>query len=85
MDIKTIQGIPFKMYVMRQYVSGPLPGEFSDWPASIQDPILEAYEKVDTASDLPVQMIASKCAFDDGEQKFYLEVVLQQYPPLVVN
>lgn len=79
----TAKTIPFKQYVMRAPVSGPLPGEFSDWPAKIQEPILEAYEKADTASDLPLRIIASKCENVDGQ--WFLVVVAQQFPPAVVN
>lgn len=64
-------------------VSGMLEGDINDWPANIQDVVFAALERKAQAEQLPLIIVASRCAEDpdvpagtDGH--FYLHIIASE-------
>jgi len=66
-----------RIFELVQNVSGMLEGEFDDWPANIQDAILEAAERASEASGIKMAMTFSKCDHD-VDQGWYVHVVYSE-------
>lgn len=57
-----------KTFQMVQYVTGYLEGELGDWPANIQDAVLEALERLAQKVELPLTIIHSRCDIDYADE-----------------
>lgn len=82
---KPLTDTGIRTFEIVQYISGPLEGELSDWPANIQDAVYEALELKSKQEDLPLAIVASRCDIDhDAEtegrphQKFFLHIVASE-------
>lgn len=85
-----MSGKTFKIPGIRQWkakvrVSAPIPGEFADWPANIQDGLWKALG-MQLATDGPktgwaVEIVASKCVV--GPASAVLHVTAQEFPPKI--
>lgn len=71
-----------KTYQMVVNVTGFLEGELSDWPANIQDKILEALEAKAQEVEHPLTVVYSACGkdwgSDDSNPKFFLHVIASE-------
>lgn len=79
--VSDITGI--KTYDMVQYVTAPLEGEISDWPANIQDAIYEALEKKAQEVEHPLTIVHSRCDVEPADDdrsvdKLYVHVVASE-------
>lgn len=79
----TLRAPEIRTFELIQYVSGFLDGELKDWPANIQDVVLEAMARKSDEVKLPLTVIASGCEFDDDpecapEKKFWVKVLLSE-------
>lgn len=76
------QATGIKTYEVVVYVSGYLEGELADWPANIQDRLLEALERKAQEVEHPLTIVHSRCDVDYGEtskdDKFYLHVIASE-------
>lgn len=77
-----MDGTKIKVFDLTVDVSGPLEGKFADWPANIQDGIMQALEAKAHQVGLPLVMVDSACCIDYGEtkdkDKFYIHVVASE-------
>lgn len=72
-----------RMFDLTVTTTGWLDGELSDWPANIQEPILEALEKMSQQVQLPLAILHSRCDIDygggpDGQDQFYIQVIASE-------
>ena len=82
---KTLQPTGIRTFELIVPITGPLEGEFSDWPSKIQDGIEAALERKAQEVELPLKMVHARCDIDhDAEvegrphQKFYIHVVASE-------
>ena len=77
-----MDGTRVKVFDLTVDISGPLEGKFNDWPANIQDGIMQAIERKAQEVGLPLVMVDSACSIDYGEtkeqDKFYIHVVVSE-------
>lgn len=68
-----------RIFEMVQNISGPLDGEFNDWPSHIQDAIHKAMEEKTKEAKCPTQLVFSKCDYDIDDGWFvhvvYSEII----------
>lgn len=53
-----------RVFKMTQYVDNFLEGPFDDWPASIQDPVLAAMDKLSAKLKIPLAIVLAICDKD---------------------
>ncbi len=80
---KPLSHTGIRTFEIVQYVSGWLDGEFSDWPAQIQDAVLAALERKSGEVGLPLAIVFSKCDHDvdlpnEHPRKFWLHIVASE-------
>lgn len=71
-----------KTFELVQYVNGYLEGELKDWPANIQDAVMQALERKAREVELPLTIVGSYCDLDYGETKgqdrFFLRIIASE-------
>lgn len=72
-----------KIFDMIQYTTGFLEGELQDWPPNIQDPILEALERMADEVELPLTIIHSRFDVEPADEegmpdRFYIHVIASE-------
>lgn len=89
MDKKKIDGITdslltkatgIRTFQLLADVTAYLEGELADWPANIQDRILEALERKAKEVELPLMIVYSACGKDEfaDTDKFFVYVVASE-------
>lgn len=67
-DKKLMTPTGVRTFEIVQYVTGYLEGELKDWPAQIQDAVMQALEKKAHEVELPLTIVTSYCDIDYGER-----------------
>lgn len=75
-----------RYYVMTRDLTGPLEGTFDDWPANVQDGMLEGLEDFERRKNAKFEVVQVVCAEDPDKLigfpgRFYLRVELREVFP----
>lgn len=73
MSDQATQNPGIRTFCLTVNVSGFLEGNLGDWPANIQDKVLEALEAKSEAEELPLAITNAQCGYDEDEG-FYVNV-----------
>lgn len=78
------QPTAIRTFEIVQYVTGPLEGEFKDWPSNIQDRIMDALDRKSKEVELPLTIVHSYCDIDHGEamdrsqDRYFLRIIASE-------
>lgn len=72
-----------RVFRLVQYVDGYLEGGFDDWPASIQDPVLAAMDRLSAKHKIPLAIIGAVCDKDldlstDAKAWYYVHIEVSE-------
>lgn len=78
-----MQGMKVRVFDLIQYISGPLEGKFDDWPANVQDGLMQAVEEKAQLVGLPLVIVDSACGIDyaeeeGGKDRFFVHLALSE-------
>lgn len=77
-ELRGVNGKPIRTFELVVNISGPLEGEFKDWPANIQDTIYAAMERKAAEVQLPLALVGSEAAYDEIGGHWYIRVILSE-------